>query len=70
MKNRIIVEKSVVNSYRLDGGLICIATTKNFLVLNESYQILHNLLYKQLLGSTYAPFGESLSFNSAYERDM
>ena len=43
---RSIVEKSVVNSFRLDGDLICIATTKGFLVLNENYEILKKLLYR------------------------
>ena len=43
---RSIVEKSVVNSFRLDGALICIATTKGFLVLNENYEILKKLLYR------------------------
>ena len=43
---RSILERSVVNSFRLDGGLICIATTKGFLVLNENYEILNKLLYR------------------------
>ena len=43
---RSILERSVVNSFRLDGGLICIATTKGFLVLNDNYEILNKLLYR------------------------
>ena len=43
---RSILERSVVNSFRLDGDLICIATTKGFLVLNENYEILNKLLYR------------------------
>ena len=43
---RSILERSVVNSFRLDGGLICIGTTNGFLVLNENYEILNKLLYR------------------------
>ena len=43
---RSILERSVVNSFRLDGDLICIATTKGLLVLNENYEILNKLLYR------------------------
>ena len=69
------VEKPVVNSFRveigllnrnimdgglLDNGLICLATTSAFLVLDKDYSIIQILVYKRFLGPTYKIFGQSL----------
>ena len=59
----------MVNSFRLDDGLICLATTGGFLVLNQDYSIIQILVYRRFLGRSYKMFGQSLCCEPSYEHD-
>ena len=59
----------MVNTFRIDGDLFCLFTTKGFLVLDDEFVILEKLLYKDILGPLYAREGTSLSCVPSFEQD-
>ena len=67
---RYILMSPLVNAFHLDGDIIALATCKGFIVLDNEYKVLQELLYRKILGDSYEKrFGQSLCCEPAYEHD-